>query len=282
MTTCFLNGNYLDVKDAKISVLDRGFIFGDSVYEVLTSQDGAIFGLNDHLNRLEKNLSEVMIPIPMSRDGWREVLAKLISIHEKVNLSLYIQVSRGVAPRMHAFPQGVKPTVFVMCQPYVGDHEFRRVTCVTLEDNRWGRCDIKTTSLLPNLLLKNAAIEKGTYEAILVRDGYVTEGASSNIFIVKDSHVFTPSTNDRTILPGVTRKLICDVVKSVGIQCTEREVRRDELLCADEIWLTSSTSDIVAVNILDQMLVGNDSAYPLGRRIHKAFKDYKADNLLGL
>jgi D-alanine transaminase len=273
MTTCFLNGNYLDVKDAKISVLDRGFIFGDSVYEVLTSQDGAIFGLNDHLNRLEKNLSEVMIPIPMSRDGWREVLAKLISIHEKVNLSLYIQVSRGVAPRMHAFPQGVKPTVFVMCQPYVGDHEFRRVTCVTLEDNRWGRCDIKTTSLLPNLLLKNAAIEKGTYEAILVRDGYVTEGASSNIFIVKDSHVFTPSTNDRTILPGVTRKLICDVVKSVGIQCTEREVRRDELLCADEIWLTSSTSDIVAVNILDQMLVGNDSGYPLGRRIHKAFKD---------
>ena len=97
MTTCFLNGNYLDVKDAKISVLDRGFIFGDSVYEVLTSQDGAIFGLNDHLNRLEKNLSEVMIPIPMSRDGWREVLAKLISIHEKVNLSLYIQVSRGAA-----------------------------------------------------------------------------------------------------------------------------------------------------------------------------------------
>ena len=281
MTTCFLNGNYLDIKDAKVSVLDRGFIFGDSVYEVLTSQDGGIFRLTDHLSRLEKNLSEVMIPRPMSRDGWREVLARLISVHQEADLSFYIQVSRGAAPRSHDFPQDVKPTVFVMCQPYVIDHEFHQVTCVTLEDNRWGRCDIKTTSLLPNLLLKNAAIEKGAHEAILVRSGYVTEGASSNIFVVKDGQVFTPAANDRTILPGVTRKLICDMVRSVGVECMEREVRRDELMCADEIWLTSSTSDIVAVNILDQKSVGVDFDYPLGRCIHKAFKDYKADNLLG-
>lgn len=280
MTTCFLNGNYLDIEDAKISVLDRGFIFGDSVYEVLSSQDGGIFGLNDHLDRLEKNLFEVMIPSPMSRDGWREVFAKLISSHEKVDLSFYIQVSRGSAPRSHSFPRDVKPTVFVMCQPYVRDDEFRQVACITLDDNRWGRCDIKTTSLLPNLMLKNVAIGKGAYEAILVRDGYVTEGASSNVFIVKDCQVLTPSTDHNTILPGVTRKLICDVVRSIGVVCSEREVRRDELLSADEIWLTSSTANIVAVNMLDQISVGNDSRYPLGRRIHKAFRDYKVNNLL--
>ena len=133
----------------------------------------------------------------------------------------------------------------------------------------------------PNLLLINTAIEKGTYEAILVRDGYVTEGASSNIFVVKDSQVFTPSTNDRTILPGVTRKLICDLVRSIGVACTEREVRQDELFCADEIWLTSSTSDIVAVKMSDQKSVGVDFHYPLGQCIHKEFKNYKADNLLG-
>jgi len=281
MTTCFLNGNYLGIEDAKISVLDRGFIFGDSVYEVLTSQDGKIFGLDDHLVRLEKNLSEVAIPFPMSRESWRDVLAKLISIHKRIDLSFYIQVSRGAAPRSHIFPRDVMPTVFVMCQPYLVGRGFHQVTCITLEDNRWGRCDIKTTSLLPNLLLKNVATEKGAYEAILIRDGYVTEGASSNIFVVKDRQVFTPATNDRTILPGVTRKLICDVVRSVGITCTEREVLRDELSCADEIWLTSSTSDIVAVGILDQISVGTKFHYPIGRRIHSAFKDYKADNSLG-
>jgi D-alanine transaminase len=280
MTTCFLNGKYLDLEDAKISVLDRGFVFGDAVYEVLTSHGRKIFGLNEHLARLEQSLSEVSIRSPMSRDSWCAVLEKLIFLHANMDLSLYIQVSRGVAPRSHTFPKDIEPTVFIMCQVIEQVNDLSKVSCITLTDNRWGRCDIKTTSLLPNLLLKNTAINRGAHEAILIRDGYVTEGASSNVFIVKDEKIFTSPTSKHTILPGVTRKLICDVAHSIGIDYMERQVSQNELLSADEIWLTSSTSDIVAVSVLDKVPVGKDFTYPFGQRVYEAFNDYKRGNSL--
>ncbi len=280
MTTCFLNGKYLDVKDAKISVLDRGFIFGDAVYEVLTTHGNKIFGLHDHLARLDLSLSEVSIPIPMSHERWIVILGKLISLHAGTDLSFYIQVSRGVAARAHDFPKDTQPTVFVMCTPIEDENNFRQVTCVTLLDNRWGRCDIKTTSLLPNVLLKNNAINGGAYEAILIRNGYVTEGASSNVFVVKNNKVLTAPTTSRTVLPGVTRKLVCDVVNAIGISYAERKISQDELSGADEIWLTSSTSDIVSVSLLNKVPVGNGYNYPVGERTYKAFKDYKRDNSL--
>ncbi len=248
--TCYLNGAFIALADARISVLDRGFIFGDGVYEVIPVANGRLVGGAEHIERLERSLAAISISNPHSREDWLDIIGRVISDNGGGSLSVYLQVTRGVAERDHAFPPDATPTVFVMCKPLAPATELPRVTARVMPDNRWGRCDIKSTSLLGNVLLRNAAIAEGDYEAILIRDGLVTEGAASNVFIVRNGSVYTPPLSN-AILPGVTRLLLIKTLREAGIEILEAPITESELRAADEIWLTSSTRDLLLVTALD-------------------------------
>jgi D-alanine transaminase len=274
MSVCFLNGEYCLLSEAKISVLDRGFIFGDAVYEVLTAMSGRFFSLEQHLERLNENLIKVGIECPYSDDKWKILLTGLSEKNGNGDLSFYIQVTRGVAERNHLFPQDCKPTIFIMCNSIKRSNVVLNKACITRVDNRWGRCDIKTTSLLPNLMLKNEAALSGAFETILLKNGVLTEGSSSNVFVASKGVVMTPEAS-HSILPGVTRDLLIKILDQLDITCEKRNITAHELSGACEIWLTSSTNDLICVNELDGKPVGNGSDYPLVKRVFSAFIDAK-------
>lgn len=271
---CCLNGEFLPLGEARVSVLDRGFIFGDAVYEVLIACGGRIFALAEHLQRLANSLNAVLIDNPLSEAGWQALLERLVAANGGGDQTLYVQVTRGVAERDHAFPTGVVPTVFAMCRPLTVADGLARVEAVVLPDNRWLRCDIKSTSLLPNVLLRNQAIAAGAYEAILVRDGLVTEGSASNVFVVHGGTVTTAPLSPH-ILPGVSRALLIDVLEGNGVTVLEAPLPQARLRDADEVWLTSSTRDLVAVTRLDGVTVGSGES-PLAERAYREFQLYKA------
>jgi D-alanine transaminase len=280
MSVCFLNGDYCLLSEAKISVLDRGFIFGDAVYEVLPAMSGRFFGLAQHLDRLNENLTKVDIDSPYSSDEWKNLLTALSEKNGNGDLSFYIQVTRGVAERNHVFPSGCKPTIFIMCSKVKRSESVLNKSCITRPDNRWGRCDIKTTSLLPNLMLKNEASLSGAFEVILLKNGILTEGASSNVFVVSKGVVKTPEVS-HSILPGVTRDFVLEVLDELNIACEKTNVAAEELFGACEIWLTSSTNDLICVNELDGNPVGNGCEYPLFRRVSSGFVEAKMSELTG-
>ena len=262
MSTCYLNGTYLDLSEARVSVLDRGFIFGDAVYEVIPAPGGRFFGLGEHLARLERSLAAVQIASPMSAEDWCGILHELFVRNAAGDVSVYLQVTRGVAERDHAFPDNIRPTVFAMCKPLPAQQGLTRVSAITLPDNRWGRCDIKSTSLLANVLLRNEAVRRGCYEAVLVRDGLLTEGAASNVFVVHGGLVRTPPLGPG-LLAGVTRELLITALRRDGCSVQEVDIGVEQLVSADEIWLTSSSRDLVCVDTLDQQRVGDGEHYPL-------------------
>ncbi|MGE3847914.1 MAG: aminotransferase class IV [Gammaproteobacteria bacterium] len=270
---CYLDGQFLPLAEARVSVLDRGFIFGDAVYEVLVALKGRLFALEEHLERFARSLAAVHIAVPLDAAAWRAVLLRLVAENGGGDHSVYLQVTRGVAERDHAFPLNVAPTVFAMCRPLMPRDGLDRVDAVTLVDNRWLRCDIKATALLANLLLRNQALAAGAYEAVLLRDGEVTEGSSSNVFVVKDGRVWTPPLS-HLILPGVTRALLLDVLEGCGIEVAEATVDEALLRAADEVWFTSTTRDLVAVTRLDGREVGNGTQ-PLAERAWREFQRYK-------
>lgn len=261
---CYLNGRYLPLSDATISVLDRGFIFSDSVYEVVPVLDGELFLFKQHLTRLEYSLRKVGIKNPISNQEWAEIAATVLDANGMGDWSLYIQVSRGVAPRAHWGEQEVVPTVFVMCQPLEVLHCLKSIKAITTSDSRWGRCDIKSTGLLPNVLAKREAILFECSDAIFIREGMVTEATASNVFVVKDRTISTPPLS-RQILPGVTRSLLIERLKRNGISVEQRQISENSLKQADEIWLTSSTRSVVAVSHLDGELIGVGK-YPLAEQ----------------
>ncbi len=271
---CYLNGEYLPLNEARVSVLDRGFIFGDAVYEVMIASDGHIFALEEHLVRLANSLHAVLITNPFGELEWQTLLSRLVRENGDGEQSIYLQVTRGVAERDHAFPSGVTPTVFAMSRPLIVTGGLARVDAMVLADNRWQRCDIKSTSLLPNILLRNQAIAAGAYEAILVRDEVVTEGSSSNVFVVHGERVTTPPLSPH-ILPGVSRAVLIDVLQGNGVQVDEAPLPLAMLRDADEVWLTSTTRDLVAVTRVDGVAVGNGES-PLGERAYREFQLYKA------
>lgn len=273
---CYLNGQYLPLAEARVSVLDRGFIFGDAVYEVLPAPAGKVFAADAHLKRLARSLDQTGIRNPFDHAGWMAVFERLLQDNAAGDSLLYLQVTRGVAERDHAIPAGVAPTVFVMCKAAAGGDEILRVGAITLPDIRWGRCDIKSTSLLANVLLRNQAVSAGAYEALLVRDGLVTEGAASNVFVVFDGVVKTPALS-ASLLAGVTRNLLLDVLRDSRISALECDITADALRAADEIWLTSSSRDLVCVERLDNEAVGNGRDYPLAALAGAAFQRYKQD-----
>lgn len=273
----YLNGEYLPLPDAKISVLDRGFIFGDGIYEVIPAYSNKPFRLEQHLQRMQDSLDAIRIVNPHTSDQWQEIITNIIQKNNQDHLSLYIQVTRGVAKRDHAFPAEAKQTVFCMANSLVETDQasFQKgIDAITLDDYRWQFCNIKATSLLPNVLLKQTAVDNNAQEAILIRDDDVTEGAASNIFIVKKGVIKTPPKTSH-LLPGITRDLVVELARGHELQIEETCFTRHELESADEIWMTSSTKEIMPVVKLDKNLINSGKPGPVTKKMFSIFQSYK-------
>jgi D-alanine transaminase len=279
LRTVFLNGEFMPESAATVSPLDRGFLFGDGVYEVIPAYGRRPFRLEEHLRRLAQSLDGVRITHPWDDRRWGEILQELLDRNGEEDQSIYLQVTRGVAKRDHAFPPGVRPTVFAMTSPLVPVPDAIRgsgVAAITRDDIRWEYCNLKTIALLPNVLLRQQAIDAGAAEAILVRQGEVTEGAASNVFLVRGGTLVTPPHGPR-LLPGITRDLVLEIAEHAGVPCEERTISSAELSAADEIWLTSSTREILPVTRLDGQAVGNGHPGPQWSRMIALYQDYKRD-----
>lgn len=273
----YLNGDYLPLSEARVPVLDRGFIFGDGVYEVIPAYGGKLFRLDEHLQRLQNSLNGVRIDNPFTPAQWQSVLETIIEKNPVEDASIYLQVTRGIAKRDHAFPVGTKPTVFVMSSPLIttDKQSFERgAAAITLDDTRWQYCNIKAITLLPNILLRQTAIDEGAIEAILIRDGDVTEGAASNVFIVSNGTIMTPPKADR-LLPGITRDLIVELAHANDLPMQEVNFSRQTLATADEIWISSSTKEIMPIVNLDHQPVGDGRPGPMAHRLFDIFQEYK-------
>ncbi|MDO9168947.1 MAG: D-amino acid aminotransferase [Methylobacter sp.] len=272
--TVYLNGQYLPLDKAKISVMDRGFLFGDGIYEVIPSYSGLLFHFQEHMKRLENSLSSIRLVNPHDRAQWLAILTPLLDT--SLDQSIYLQITRGVAAtRDHAFPANVTPTVFAMCSniaPFANLDS--GVKAISIDDSRWELCNVKATTLLANILLRQQAVEKGCAEAILVKDGYVTEGAASNIFAVIDGILITPPQGSE-ILPGITRDVILEIARQNDIPYSEDIIALDALKTASEIWLTSSTREIVPVVQLDNEIIANGKPGPVWKTMNRLFQAYK-------
>jgi D-alanine transaminase len=281
MQMIYLNGEWMPIEQAKIPVLDRGFIFGDGVYEVIPSYSGHPFRLREHLVRLQSSLAAVRIDNPHSLERWEALVREIVAKNSWEDQGVYLQVTRGVAPRDHAFPKGVKPTVFMMSNPLVTPGQEvreRGVAAVTVADNRWLRCDIKSVSLLANCLLRQSAVDADAAEAVLLRDGFLTEGSSSNIFLVRNGVIVTPPKTN-FILPGITYDVVIELAQANRVPLEIRQVSEAEVRDADELWLTSSTKEVLAISTLDGKAVGHGEAAgrpgPVCARMYQLYQDYK-------
>ena len=276
--TVYINGEFCPLEEAKVSVLDRGFLFGDGVYEVIPAYGGRLFRCDHHLERLERSLREIRIPNPHTREEWCGIFTRLVQACDGDEHGVYLQVTRGAAKRDHAFPDDIQPTVFAMANPIVtlGREVLEKgIDAVTRPDIRWARCDIKAITLLANVLMRQEAKEEGAMEAILVRDGLATEGAASNLFIVKDGTLVTPPKGPR-LLPGITRDLVIELAETHGLPYREADIPETELRRADEIWMTSSTKEVVPVTRLDGQTVGEGKPGPVWQRMYDLYQAYKA------
>lgn len=279
--TIYLNGAYLPIEEAKISVLDRGFIFGDGVYEVIPAYSGRAFRLGEHLRRLQHSLDGIRLANPHSEAEWVRIVETLISRNEGEDQYLYLHVTRGAAKRDHAFPNPpVAPTVFAMSSPLPTPAPAllqSGIRCITMPDNRWLRCDIKAISLLPNVLLRQSAIEAGCTESLLIRDdSFLTEGAASNIFVVKNGVLLAPP-KDHLMLPGITYDVILEMAEANTISYEVRRIAKAEVFSADELLLTSSTREVLAITELDGQPVGNGQPGPMFALLHQLYQDFKRD-----
>ena len=279
MSTVYLNGRFIPLEQATVSVLDRGFNFADGVYEIIPVFSGRLFRLPEHLARLDNSLSGISLSLEYDGRKWRSVLDELLNLNRvSGDSTVYIQVTRGAAERNHFYQSGYTPTVFAMCKPLSGLDVGMGISAILHEDIRWEYCHIKSVALLPNVLLKQYARDKdGSHEAILSRDGYVTEGAASNVFIVLDNTVRTPPKSNR-LLPGITRDLVVELIGKSGDPCLEVPVAEKELLQADEIWITSSTLGIAPVVRLDGQPVGDGKPGPVWRDTNDRYQAFKTNN----
>ncbi len=279
MDTAYLDGQYLPLAQARVPVLDRGYLFADGVYEVMPVYAGRIFALDAHLDRLDFSLNAIQLPNPLARDAWREMLNNLVSRNGGGEQMLYLQVSRGVQPkRSFGLPDKPAPCVLAFCQPLppVTDTiKTKGVSVITREDTRWLNCHIKAIALLGAVLLSHEAVQAGCNEVILLRDGNLTEGGSSNVFVIKRGVVTTPP-KSRMILAGITRDLVIESLRSAGTSLEERAIPESELRQADEIWITSSTREIYPVTVLDGKPVGDGQAGPLWAKAFELFQARKA------
>ncbi len=275
--TVFLNGKLLPAEQATVSVLDRGFIFGDGVYELVPVYSRVPFRLDEHLARLERSLGETRIRNPYSRAEWRSHIYQLIDAQGFDDQSVYFQVTRGVAKRDHAFPKDAAPTVFMMSNPLVNPLPAQvesGAAAVSAPDNRWFRCDIKSISLIGNVLLRQVSAEAGAAETILFRDGKLTEASASNVFIVKRGVIQSPPKTN-LILPGITYDVITELARANGLPLEFRDIAEAEVRAADEIWVSSSSKEVLAIVELDGRRVGDGRPGPVFRRMHQLYQEFK-------
>jgi D-alanine transaminase len=281
--TVYLNGRFLPLEEAHIPVLDRGFIFGDGVYEVIPVYSRRAFRLAEHLKRLQHSLDGMRLPNPHNEAEWSALINELIARNNGEDQYLYLHITRGVAKRDHAFPQPpVPPTVFMLSSPLAQPAAAllaSGVSAVTAEDNRWLRCDIKAISLLPNVLLRQMAVDAGCAETILIRKGndgadFLTEGAASNIFVVKHGTLLAPP-KDNLMLPGITYDVVLEIAAAQGIPHQVRRITQAEVIAADELLLTSSTKEVLPVTTLNGQAVGDGKPGPMFSRLHALYQTFK-------
>lgn len=277
----WVGGHLVPLAEARVPVLDRGFLFADGVYEVVSVYGGKPFALREHLERLSRSLRDLAIASPHADDEWRALVARLVEANLAscgADQNVYVQVTRGApAKRAHPFPDNTPPTVIGLCQPLPmpSDEALRDgVAAVTRPDIRWGRCDIKSIALLPNVLATQYAREHGCNEAILHRDGRVTEGSSSNVFAVLGTTVVTPSKGPE-ILPGITRDILIEALREARVLVQERRLTLNELRSAEEVWITSSTREVLPVTRLDGEPVGGRRPGPVWKKAYALFQQCK-------
>jgi D-alanine transaminase len=275
----YLNGQFLPPEEARVPVLDRGFIFGDGVYEVIPAYQRRAFRLAAHLARMQASMEAIGLRNPHAPQKWHELIEQVIALQSEADQSIYVQVTRGVAKRDHAFPAAATPTVLIMSSPLktpsVESRE-RGVSAVSLADNRWLRCDIKSIALLGNVLLRQAAVAAGAAECVLLRDGFLTEGAASNIFAVHRGMLLAPPKSN-LILPGITYDVVLELARDAAIAHEVRPVSEVEVRGADELMLTSSSREILPITTLDDAKVGNGAPGPVTRRLMALFERHKQD-----
>ena len=275
--TVYLNGHFLPLEDAKISVLDRGFLYGDGVYELIPVYGRKPFRLKQHLARLQRSLDGIRLANPHPDTEWERIIRELIARMPFDDQGVYFQVTRGVAKRDHAFPTGTAPTVFMMSNPLAlpsADSVEHGVAVVTARDERWLHCDLKTISLLGNVLARQLAVDGGAAEAVLFRDGHLTEASASNVLIVRDGVIVAPP-KDNQILPGITYDAAFDLAREGGLAVEVRPIPREEALHADEMWLSSSTKEILAVTKVDGQSFAGGRPGPVFRKIYALFQASK-------
>jgi len=273
----YLNGQFVPIEDAKISVLDRGFIYGDGVYEVVPVYARHPYRMPQHLARLQRSLDGIRLANPHTAAEWEAIVRELIARMPFTDQAVYLQVTRGVAKRDHAFPVGVKPTVFMMSNPLVlpsAEQVEHGVAIITGVDQRWLHCDLKTTSLLGNVLARQDAVDAGAVEAVLFRNGFLTEASASNVLIVKDGVIVAPP-KDNLILPGITYDAALELAQAGGLALAVRPVARAEALGADEMWLSSSTKEVLAVTTVDGRPFAGGKPGPVFRKIYALFQASK-------
>lgn len=273
----YLNGRFVPLSEATVSVLDRGFIFGDGIYDVIPVYQRRMFRAEQHLARLNRSLSAVGIGPVHSNSEWLSIIGRLIEEYEFADQMVYMQVTRGVARRAHAFPLDAKPTVFIMAMPFpVYSKSMREsgVACVTLEDKRWLHCDIKSISLLGNVLAAQYAAENGVLEVIQFRDGLLTEASASNVWIAKGGRLIGPVKNNR-VLEGIRYGLFEELCADHGVPFEMRDITRDEVFGADEVLLSSAAKEVLPVTMIDNQPVGNGRPGPVYTRLYGMYQDAK-------
>ena len=276
--TVYLNGRFLPLEDAKISVLDRGFIYGDGVYELIPVYHRQPFRLQQHLARLQRSLDGIRMVNPHTDAEWESIIRELVARTAFDDQGVYFQVTRGVAKRDHSFPLDVAPTVFMMSNPLslpTAEQVERGVAVVTAIDERWLHCDLKTISLLGNVLAWQRATDAGAAETVLFRNGFLTEASASNVFIVRDGVLLGPP-KDNQILPGITYDAAFELARGGGLAVEVRPISRDEALAADEMWLSSSSKEVLAVTIVDGKSFAGGSPGPVFRKMHELFQASKS------
>ena len=278
MTTVYLDGAFMPIAEAKVSAMDRGFLFGDGAYEVIPVYSRRPFRLPEHLSRLRHTLDGIRLANPHDDAAWARLVGEIIARNAGEDQSVYLQITRGAdTKRNHAFPARVTPTVYIMSEPLVTLPPSQRETgiaAVSAADVRWLRCDLKTTSLLANCLLRQLAVDAGCVETILFRDGFMTEGAASNIFAVKQGVLLAPP-KDRFMLPGITYDVVLELAAAHGLPAEVGPVAEATARSADELWMTSSTKEVLPIVLLDGQPVGSGLPGPVFKRMHAWYQEFK-------
>jgi D-alanine transaminase len=278
-SACYLNGEFLPLRDAKISVLDRGFIFGDGVYEVVPVYGGRLFRFDEHMARLSRSLGELRIANPFDREAWLANIRQLVAMQDAPDQVVYIHITRGVAPRDHVMPADVKPTLFMMSNPLKAPSALQRsqgVACISAQDFRWQRGDIKSISLLGNVMARQLSADVGAVETILLRDGQLTEAAACNVWVVKDGVLLCPPPS-HLILQGIRVALVQSLCERIGQPLQMRSVSEAELRTADEILLSSATKEVLPVTLLDGVAVGLGQPGVVYAAVYAAYQAAKAE-----